>query len=92
MLDAGVVHQDVHPPETIGRELHHVLDVRGLAHVGTVVVDLDPKRGNLRPGGIRITKPVEDDVGALTRQGFGNAQADATGGPGDEGGLVLEHR
>jgi hypothetical protein len=40
MLDAGVVDQDVDPPELGRRKGHHVLDLGGFAHVGAVVAHL----------------------------------------------------
>jgi hypothetical protein len=42
-------------------------------------------------GAFHIAKAVEHDVGALARQRFGNAQANAAGGAGDEGRFAFQH-
>jgi hypothetical protein len=91
VLDAGVVHQDVHPAKLRGGELHHVFDLGGLAHVRPVVGHLDAQGCDFGLGAIHVAKTVEHDVGTLAGQGLGDAQPDAAGGAGDEGGFSLKH-
>ena len=91
MLDAGVVHQDVHMAEFFSGKGHHGLDFGGLAHVGAVVGHLGAKRGDFLLRRLGVAKTVEHDVGALGGQRFGDAQADAAGGAGDEGGFIFQH-
>ena len=72
MLNAGVVDQDVDAAELGSGVFHHGLDVGGLAHIRTVVADLDA--GCL--AGIQylgawcfdIAKAVEHDIGTLACQ------------------------
>jgi hypothetical protein len=45
--------------------------------------------GDFSLGAFHIAKTVEHDVGALGGQGFGDAQADAAGGAGDESSFPL---
>ena len=70
-----------------------VLDLAGLAHVGAVVDRPGaPERGAPRPAGRSTSpKPLSITLRALRAPGPGNAQADAAGGAGDEGGLAFEH-
>jgi hypothetical protein len=48
-------------------------------------------RGDLRLGAIDIAEAVHHDVGALLGQLNRDAQPDAAGGAGDEGGLAFQH-
>ena len=95
MLDAGVVDQQVDGAELRQRLAHHVLDGLGPAHVGAVVAHLHVvllgEFGAQRFDLALVAEAVEDDVGALGRQRAGDAEADARGRAGDEGGLADEH-
>ena len=91
MLNACVVHQNVHLAKGVGGELHHGFNFRGLAHVGTVVSHLHAQGGDFGLWAGVVTEAVEHDVGPLLGQGFGNAQADSACGAGDEGGFTFEH-
>ncbi len=91
VLDAGVVHQDVHLAKALCGEGHHGLDLGGLAHVGAVVGHLCAQGRDFLLRRLGVTKAVQHDVGTLARQRFGDAKADAAGGSGDEGGFVLQH-
>ena len=91
VLDAGVVDQDVDRTDRAHGVGHHVLDLGGLAHVGAVVADLAAEGGDLALGRVDVAEAIEHDVGALAGQHLGDAQADAAGRAGDEGGLSLQH-
>ena len=95
MLDARVVHQNVHAPELCGTGLHHVLDVSRPAHVSAVVGHLHLRRSacgqNFGTGAVHIAKTIEHDVRALAGQGLSDSEANATGGAGDEGGFAFQH-
>jgi len=95
VLDAGVVHEDVHTPELRCSGLHHVLDIGCAAHVGAVVGHLDTCRltggQHLGAWAVHIAKTIEHDVGALAGEGLGDAQTNATGGAGNECGFAFEH-
>ena len=91
MLDACVVDQNVHAPKGVGREFHHGLNLRGLAHVGAVVSHLHTQSRHLGLGAFDITETIEDDVGALLGQSFGNAQTDTAGGTCDQRCFALQH-
>jgi len=91
VLDAGVVDQDVDAAESVGRELHHVLDLIGLAHVGAVVFGAHAECGDLRLGRLGVAEAVEHDVRALLGEGAGDGEPDAAGGPRDKSGFAFEH-
>lgn len=71
------------------------LDLGGFGHVGAVIAHLDARcltcgqHGSL--GGLDIAKSVQNDVGALSSQLFGDPQTDPTGGTGDQGSLSFQH-
>ena len=59
-----------------------------------MVAHLDAGRGhsgNFGFGAFYIAKTVQNDVGALLGQGFGNAEANAAGGAGNESSFSFEH-
>src|SRR5690606_3173103 len=94
VLDAGVVDQDVDAPEARLGGGHQGLDLVGTAEVGVMEVHLAAMHGDLcaRLGDlVRCAQAVEHDAAAGLRQALGDRQADATGGSGNEGDLVLEH-
>ena len=68
VLNARVVDQNVQAAEGGLRMLDHVLNLGGLAHVGTVVAHLHAQRGDLGLGAFHVTKAIEHDVGALGGQ------------------------
>jgi len=94
MLDAGVVDQDVQPPELTHGVSDQVLDLLRLGHVGGMVAD-----GGVGPGlqgltlGLdlrRIAQAVEHDVDPLLGQSRGEGLADAAGGARDHRHMTLE--
>ena len=95
VLDAGVVDQDVHAAELGCGVLEHVLDLRGAAHVRAVVGHAGAcgLAGGQHLGArtVHVAKAVEHDVRPLARERLGDAQADAAGGAGDEGGFAVQH-
>jgi hypothetical protein len=91
VLDAGVVHEDVDAAELRCGELHHVLDLAGFAHVGTVVLGANTERFDLGLGCFGIAEAVEHDVCALLGESLGNGEANAAGGPRDKRGFAFEH-
>jgi hypothetical protein len=91
MLNACVVDQNVNLAKLRRSIRHHVFDVGGLAHVGAVVRHLHAQRGNFGLGALHIAKAIKNYVGTLRGQRFGNAQADTTGGAGDERCFTFEH-
>ncbi|SPC17321.1 hypothetical protein CO2235_90195 [Cupriavidus oxalaticus] len=93
MLDAGIVDQDVGAAEVGLRIAHHVLDLCRLAHVRAVVADLDALAGlrDLVLCGVHITKAIDDDIGALSRQRLCDAEPDTAGRAGHQSGLAVEH-
>ena len=72
VLNARVVHQNIHAPECDGGKLHHGLNFGRLAHVCAVVGHLNPQGLNVGQWGVMVTKAVEHDVGALFGQLLGN--------------------
>ena len=72
----------------------HAFDRLGLAHVGRRIDDLGV--GALRQLRARLldlqrlAEAVQHDVGARAREGFGDAEPDAAGRAGDDGGLARE--
>jgi len=94
VLDAGIVDEDVHAAEFGIGVGEHRLDLGRLAHVGAVVADADgvlAGRGDLGLGPVHVAEAVHDDVGTLRRERAGDAQADAAGGAGHQGGFSLQH-
>ena len=91
MLDAGVVHQNVHAAKGIGGELHHGFDLVGFAHVGAVISDFHAQGGDFGLGAFDIAKAVEHDVGTLFGQRLGNAQTNTAGRAGDQSCFTLQH-
>jgi len=63
----------------------------GLAHVGAVVGHAAAQPGHFGAGAVGVAEAVEHDVRPLAGQGQGDAQADAAGRAGDQGGLSFEH-
>ncbi len=84
VLDARVVHQNVDAAKLGSGVFHHVFNFRRFAHVGPVVGHFHAECGDFGFRALDVAKAVEDDVGALLGQGFGDAKAYAAGGPGDE--------
>ncbi|MNP57399.1 hypothetical protein D3C76_1522240 [compost metagenome] len=88
MLDSGVVHQDVHAAELALGVGEHVGDLRWVADIGWMMTDLAAELFHLGDHRRGIAKAVEDQVGPGLGQAQGNAQADAAGRTGDQGGLA----
>ena len=95
VLDAGIVDQNVHAAELLGRERNHVADLGRLAHVGGRMNHLDAvvrrqfaANGFDRSG---VAKAIQQQVAALLGQRRGNAQSDAAGGAGNDRIAMLEH-
>jgi len=87
MLNAGVVHQDVHAPEVALGAADEVFDLLGLAHVGSVMQRLYPSRGHRldgRLGRLGVAEAVEHQVCTLAGQALGDAQADTAGRAGHQ--------
>ena len=91
MLNASVVDQDVNTSKFVFSKLHHGLDFGGFAHVCAVVGHFGAQSRNFGLGSSMVAKTVQNDVGALFCQGFGNAQANATGRAGHECGFAFQH-
>src|SRR3546814_4740227 len=95
-LNAGVVHQDVDAAQLFDGGRDQAMHRRGPRHVGAVVhrpyavfaLDAGSDRLDLAV----FAEAVEHDVGAQAGQGLGNAEADAAGGPGDDGDLASQRR
>jgi hypothetical protein len=94
-LIARIACQQVEAAELGERPPHHRFELVGAAHVGAVVAHFDAVR--LRHPGAqaldlaRLAEAVEDHGGPLRRERAGDAQPDARGRSGDEGGLAHEH-
>ena len=96
MLDAGVVDDDVDLAEFGPGGVGHGADGFRLAHAGAGIGDFDagfPSQGEAQGfrSGLASPEAVEHDIGALGGQGSGDAEADAAGGAGDDGGFSFEH-
>ena len=83
VLDAGVVHEDIHTSEDTLREPDKLMNLCGSGEIGSVEPDIDmvllgqPRSNRLDRGG--VTEPVEHDATARQRKLLGNSQADAAG-------------
>jgi hypothetical protein len=85
--DAGVVDQDVEAPERRLRLFRGGLDVGQAGHIdGDRVRRPLERAGRLAQG--RFHPCPQADAGARGQQAFGDGQADAAGGAGDDGGLA----
>ena len=91
VLDAGVVHQNIDRAKGGLGVAHHIFDFGGFAHVSAVVADGYAIGGNFGLGAFDVAKAVHHDIGALGGQGFGQTEANAAGGAGNEGGFAFEH-
>ncbi|MOA17024.1 hypothetical protein D3C78_1372640 [compost metagenome] len=95
VLDAGVIDQDVDAAQLAHRVLDQPAHRVALGQVRAVVDHLHAmlvgQAGThfFDLGGIAET--IQDDVGALLREGRGDTQADAAGGTGDKGDFSFEH-
>jgi len=95
VLDAGVVHEDVHLASRIRDAGEHPFDRVGVHQIGAVVADVDIELGR-DPGPLALdvlvlAEAVEDDVRTLGRQRARGGQSDAAGRSGHQRELVLEH-
>ena len=84
MLDAGVVHQDVHATEGVLREPDQLMDLFGSGEIGAVEVDIDT--GVARPAAMRIASiaagspsPLSSTRHPACASCLGDSQADAAG-------------
>ncbi len=79
MLYARVIHENIDTAKACGGILHHLRYFIGLGHVGTAVKSLDLmvccglllQSRNLG----RVTKAIEDNIGALSRERVCDAQS-----------------
>ncbi len=94
-LHARIVDEDVDAAEILVGAREHRLDLFGLGQVGAVIARLAPA-DRLQPlafylDRIGVAEAIDDDVGAVGCEGFRDAEPDARGRSGDEGGLSVEH-
>ena len=94
ILNAGIVDEDIDLSETLGCVRDHRLDHLGFRHVGAVVVDIDivlARQGaGYRLNLAALAEAIEQDRSALAGQLGGDAETDAAGRPGDDGGAPVE--
>ena len=93
LLDAGVVDEDVAAAELLPRLVNEVLGVSknrdvGPDHDGFAARDLDLAASAF--GGVDVVAVVDDAVGTLLGEAFGDCLADAGAGAGDDGDFSLE--
>ena len=95
MLNARIVDDDVGGAERRPGGLHQAGDFIRSGHVGAVVADADTaligETGARRLDVGLVAEAVEHDVVPVRGQRPGNAQPDAAGRSGDDGGLVVRH-
>ena len=91
MLNASVVDQNIDAAKFLLGKLHHGFNFCGLAHVGAVIGHFGAQCCNFSFGSGMVTKAIQNNVGALLGQGFGNAQANAAGRAGDECSFAFQH-
>jgi hypothetical protein len=91
VLDAGVVDQDIDSAKLFFGKPHHGFNFCGLAHVGAMIDNLGTQSGNFGFWASVVAKAIQNNVGTLFGQGFGDAQANATGGAGHESGFAFQH-
>jgi hypothetical protein len=92
-VHAGVVDQDVQPPELGGDPVHRLLDRGRVAAVGAQRERPPPHAADLVRDGLggRGVLPVgERHVGAAFGQAQRDRRSDPAGGPGDQGGSAVE--
>jgi hypothetical protein len=96
VLDAGVVHQDVHPAELrhgMGDQLAHFGRLR---EIGAVIADphlvLRRQLFAERLNGRLVAETVQHHIRARTRKRARDAEADAAGRAGDDGHLSFQCR
>ena len=81
-------------PKRADRALRHHVDGVAVRHVGAVIGDVDivllGERGALRFDLGRVAEAVQHDGGAALRQGAGDAEADAAGRAGHDGGPAFQ--
>src|SRR5580704_9726944 len=92
-FDARVVHQHVHPPQFSLRSLEHSLDLRALPdvcleHQCPPAFTPDPFRDHA--GLLARSDVVDDEVGALLGEHFGDAFADPLARSGNERYFIAE--
>ena len=95
MLNARIVDDDVGGAERRPGGLRQAGDFIRFGHVGAVVADADTaligETGTRRLDVGFVAEAVEHDVVPVRGQRPGNAQPDAAGRSGDDGGLVVRH-
>ena len=81
VLDAGIVHEDVHPAQLARGLRHHRRDLGGLRHVGRAVVDLHlvlrPELGDELVDLRLVAEAVQHHVRSGGGEGARDAKADA---------------
>ena len=88
VLNACVIHQNIDAAKSVGGKLHHGFNVSGFAHVSAVIRHFDAQCCHFGFWAFSVTKAIQNNVGTLLRQGFGNAQADTAGGTCDQSGFA----
>ncbi len=95
VLHAGIVEQQIQPPQFALGIGDHVGDLVRRGHVRPVIADAHAELlGELGPlllDGDRVAQAVDDDIRALSGQGPGHGHAYAAGRPGNESDLALEN-
>jgi hypothetical protein len=91
VLNTGVVDQNIDTAKLLFGKLHHGFNFGWLAHVCTVIDHLGAQSGNFGLGACVVTKAIQNNVGPLFGQSFGNAKANATGRAGNECGFAFQH-
>ena len=93
VLDAGIVDEHVDRAERLLGGLDHVGDLGRLGHVGGRIDRLDAEilldAGALLLDRGLVAEAVDHHVGAVLGEGAGDAEADAGGRAGDDGGSFL---
>ena len=81
VLDARVVHEDVHAAELARRLRDHRRDIGGLRHVGRAVGGLHPvsgvELGDELVDQRGVAESIQEDVGAVGRERARDAESDA---------------
>jgi hypothetical protein len=91
--DAGIVDEDVEPPEMLCNIFHQLIDFRGRSLVGLEGAGLHAPGFQFLDDGFGLvggSDIADGDVGALLGECAGAGGADAAGSAGDEGNLAGE--
>ena len=73
VLNAGVVDQNIDAAKFFFSKLHHGFYFCGLTHVSAVVDHLGTQSSNFGFRASMVAKAIQNNVGALFGQGFGDA-------------------